>query len=125
MKKIETFEGACKALKVNPSALPDVSAVPKKYRKRMIADYKLMIITEAINAGWQPDWNDINEYKYYPWFRIGADKNRPSGFGFSYPGYDSANSYTTVGSRHCFKTREMALYAAEHFEELYQDWHLS
>lgn len=125
MKKIKTFEDACKALKLNPSLLPDVSAVPEQYRKRMLADYKLMIITEAINAGWKPNWNDSNEYKYFPWFRVDADKKRPSGFGFSTTYCDCTCTLTNVGSRLCFKSEEMALYAAKQFEDLYKDWHLS
>lgn len=39
MKKIKTFEDACKALGLNPAVLPDVSALPEKDRKHVVAHY--------------------------------------------------------------------------------------
>ena len=121
---IKTFEDACKALNINPDALPDVSALPEKHRKAIVANYKLITITEALNEGWQPNWNDGSEYKYQPWFEIKASKEQPSGFGFS--GSFCADWYTAAdcGSRLCFKSRELCLYAIKQFEELYIDYYL-
>ena len=80
--KIKTFEGACKALGIE-NTLPDVSAMPEKHQKALIAHYKLVIIVEALNEGWIPDWNNWDEYKYYPWFSVDANEKNGSGFGFS------------------------------------------
>jgi len=120
--KIKTFEAACKSLGLNPKSLPDVSKLPVKHRKALIAHYKLITITEAINEGWQPDWSNLNEWKYYAWFFIKADKKRPSGFGFSYTGYAYTYAGTHVGSRLCFKSSELAKYAAKTFAKLYQEY---
>lgn len=116
MKKIKTFEDACKALGLNPAVLPDVSALPEKDRKYLIANYKLIKITEALNKGWTPNWNNWDEYKYYPWFSM------RSGFGFSGSYCDNSYSYASVGSRLCFKTEELSDYAGKQFEDLYKDY---
>jgi hypothetical protein len=123
-EKIKTFKDACDALKLQSDALPDVSALPEKHRNAITAHYKLIIIAQALNEGWEPNWNDSYEYKYYPWFEIIASANKPAGFGFSDTDYDFWNTHTNVGSRLCFKTRELALYAGEQFEELYKEYFL-
>jgi len=123
MKKIKTFEGACKALKIKPT-LPDYSAIPEKHRKALLAHYKLIIITQALNEGWEPNWSDINEYKYFPWFEVKATKAKPSGVGFSYSCYGAWRTLTYCGSRLCFKNRELVMYAIEQFKKLYVEYYL-
>lgn len=122
---IKTFEDACKAQNVNPELLPDVSVIPEKYQKRAIADYKLSVIADALNEGWEPDWSNSGERKYFPWFEVDADKANPSGFGFSDARYDYWDTGTIVGSRLCFKSSELALYAGKQFEQLYIDHQLN
>ena len=46
------------------------------FRPDEIARRKLETITEALNEGWRPDWNNTNEYKYFPWFRILPGKGK-------------------------------------------------
>lgn len=123
MNKIKTFEAACKALGI-PTTVPDFSAMPAKHQKALLAHFKLIIIAEALNAGWQPNWNDYNETKYYPWFEVEASEENTAGFGFSGTDYGFGNSYSHVGSRLCFKSRELAKYAGETFTELYKDYFL-
>lgn len=122
--KIKTFEDACVALNLNPNHLPDVSAIPERMRKRTIADYKLCVIAEALNEGWQPDWSNYSEYKYFPYFDVEASKETPSGSGLSFHGCDYSGSRTVVGSRLCFRTRELAVYAGKQFIEIYTDHQL-
>jgi len=123
MEKIKTFEDACKALKLKTD-LPDVSLLPEKHREAITAHYKLVIIAEALNDGWEPNWNDSNEWKYYAWFEVEADKKNPSGFGFSTTDFGVSFARTGVGSRLCFRTRELALYAAKQFKDLYKQYFL-
>ena len=118
MKKIKTFEDACTALKINPALLPDVSLLPEGDRKHVIANYKLIKIAEALNEGWKPDWKNWDELKYYPWFRM----DTPSGFGFSYSFCAYSFTASIVGSRLCFKSRELAEYAGKQFEAIYNDY---
>lgn len=123
MEKIKSFEDACAALELT-DALPDVSALPEKHRSALVAHYKLIIIAQAINEGWEPNWNDNNEYKYFPWFEVDANDKNPAGFGFSYANFDYWLTFTAVGSRLCFKTRDLALYAGKQFAELYKEYFL-
>ncbi len=123
-KTVKTYEEACEKLGLKPMALPEVSVVPSKHQKALIAHFKLIIIAEALNDGWQPNWNDSDEYKYFPWFEIKADDKRPGGFGFSYTYYDHWHTDTTVGSRLCFRTRELATYAGKQFADLYKEYFL-
>ena len=83
----------------------------------MKAYYKLVIIFLAINNGWKPDWSDYNQGKYYPWFGVLS-----SGFGFVGSAFGCGYSAAYVGSRLCTDTREKALYVANQFEDLYQEY---
>ena len=78
---------------------------------------RIFIIFLAVNNGWKPDWSSWNQSKYYPWFEVLS-----SGFGFggSLCVYDY--SRTGVGSRLCTDTIEKALYVAEQFKDLYQEY---
>lgn len=121
-KQIASFEQACEALNI-ATTLPDVSALPEKHQKAIISHYKLIIIAQALNEGWEPDWNNWEERKYYPWFDLeNYDKENTSGFGFSYGGYGNSRTSTDVGSRLCFKSWELAKYAGEIFIDLYKEY---
>ena len=119
MKSIKTFEDACKALKIE-TTLPVVTGLPKKHKAAIIAHYKLVTITEALNEGWVPNWNDSNEWKYSPWFEVVASAKKPSGSGLSFYDADDWRTDTVVGSRLCFKSRELCQYAAKQFKKLYE-----
>lgn len=121
---IKTFEQACKAVGHDPKKLPDVSALPKKHQAALIAHFKLVIICEALNEGWTPNWNDSSELKYTAWFEVEASKEKPAGFGFSYAYFASWYTHSCAGSRLCFKTRELALYAGKQFEKLFIEYFL-
>ncbi len=123
MKTIKTFEDACAALKLDPAAvLPNFSMFPEHHRGAMTAHAKLIIIAEAANDGWKPDWKNTDEPKYVPWFDIDEDENSPSGLGFSYSDCDGWRTYTTVGSRLCYKDAETAQHVAETFLDLYREY---
>ncbi|MFT3704673.1 MAG: hypothetical protein QM802_20075 [Agriterribacter sp.] len=120
MGLIKTFKQACKKIGVDPAkALPDVSVFPEQHQKALIATAKLIIINDALNRDennqpWKPDWNNYDEYKYYPWFYL----NSP-GFRFDVTVYVLAVS--SVGSRLCYRTRALAKHAGETFIDLYKD----
>ena len=117
MKKIKSFEDACNALGIL-EIVPDFSTFPEKYRKAMYAHYKLMVITEALNEGWTPNWDDWEERKYYPWF----DMRSSASGGLSFDVCDYWSTTSLVGSRLCFKNRELAEYAGKEFVELYKEY---
>jgi hypothetical protein len=121
MSRITSFEEACKVLNIDPAAvLPNVSAFPEKHQKALTATAKLFVIADALNEEWEPDWNEDEQYKYYPWFDLEKHKkNNPSGFRLGGVGCSCGSS--AVGSRLCFKDRETAEYAATRFIDLYRD----
>ena len=123
-KKIKTFEHACKALSADAKALPDFSMLPLKHQKALTAHAKLVLIADALNEGWQPNWDDGNEYKWVPWLYVQKDKGKPSGFGLSLYVVVFWITYTYVGSRLCYKSREVAKYAFETFKDLYEEYML-
>lgn len=118
----KTFEEACTSKGYDPAAiLPVVVLFPEKHQKAIIAYSKLIIVSEAINEGWEPDWNDGNEYKYLPWFDMEVEKNNTSGFRFYVTTCDYSATLTTGGSRLCFKTSKLAQYAGKQFLDLWRD----
>lgn len=117
-KQIKTFEQACKALKIE-AVLPDVSMIPEKEQKAIIAHYKLTVIARALNEGWTPDYNNYDEYKYYPWFNM-DDSGAPLGFSFDVYGF--VYTCTCVGARLVYKSRALAEYAGQTFVDLYRDY---
>ena len=122
MAQITTFAQACKKLGIAPKTLPDTSGLLKHLAKGTVAHYKLMVIVEALNDGWKPDWNNSGQPKYFPWFDMEKDKNNPIGFRLSVVLVCCTYSY--VGSRLCFQKREVAEYAAKTFLKLYRDYFL-
>lgn len=90
------FEKSCKGLE------------PDEIAYRMA---KLVCI--VFNEGWLPDWTNSNEYKYYPYFKMGSS----SGVGFSFLDYVRWSTCSGIGSRLCFKSRELAIYAGKTFEQ--------
>jgi len=114
--EIKSFEDACKALNVSTD-LPDFSMLSTEEQKAMTAHYKLTVIAKALNEGWKPKWENSDQTKYYPWFNMDQSDG-----GFSYNGYDDHCSGSSVGSRLCYHSREVAKYAGTQFEDLYKDY---
>jgi hypothetical protein len=108
----------------------------------IVAYLKLRIIIAALNEGWMPQFIG-NENRYYPWFELyneedwndlplSEDTKRERGVLLDGSVYNGAygcfvgvgayciHSYT--GSRLCFKTRELALYAGKQFASLWLDF---
>ena len=115
--KVKSFEDACKVLDITPS-VPVVTGIPEKYQKPLIANYQLMVIAEALNEGWTPDWSNGEWDKWYPWFNM---DNSSSAGRFSFGGAGGQHSGSRVGSRLCFKSEELADYAGTQFLELYRE----
>jgi len=113
-ERVKTFEDACKVVgldkvQVGVTGLDDDT-------DSIIAYTKLVIIAKALNEGWQPDWTDSSQRKNVPWFEHKA------GFGLACVGCDGCYAVTGVGSRLCFKTSDLAKYAATQFADIYNDF---
>ena len=66
--RVKTYEDACKVLGVGP--INEQNAKAQGFRSDEIARRKLETIAAALNEGWKPDWNNTDQYKYYPYFYI-------------------------------------------------------
>lgn len=114
--RVKTFEDACQVLGISTD-VPEVKGLPRKHQKAIVANYKLIIIAEALNEGWKPNWQDSNEYKYYPWF----DMSNPAGVGCSHALNAASTTSANIGSRLCFKNRELAIYFGQTFTDLFNE----
>ncbi|NJO70081.1 MAG: hypothetical protein HC830_13075, partial [Bacteroidetes bacterium] len=100
-EKIETFEDACEVLGITTDSCKPIFNEEEDVDE--IAYKKLKVIIRAVNNGWLPDWDNLNQHKWFPVFALS------SGFGFSYSRYDCTGTLTYVGSRLCFETEEKAI----------------
>jgi len=80
--------------------------------------YKIIkLLCNSLNEGWVPNWDNSNEYKYYPWFNMCKGS---SGFRCHDDGLWVTHS--SVGSRLCFKSSKLAEYAGTQFTDIYKDF---
>lgn len=114
--RVKSFEDACQVLGISTN-VPEVKGLPRKHQKAIIANYKLIVIAEALNEGWKPNWQDSDEYKYYPWF----DMSNPAGVGCSNTAATASSTGANFGSRLCLKNRELAIYFGQTFTDLFND----
>ena len=126
IERVKSYADACDVLGV--PQLDEKAMLSAGFRPDEIARRKLETITAALNEGWKPDWNNTDEYKYYPWFYIEPGKGKdpdgnPDGAtaGLSYAHTHNAASHTAtnIGSRLCFHDRRTAFYAGNTFTDLY------
>ena len=120
-ERIKSFEEACLSLGLDPTQLPVVANLPEKDQQSIIAFYKLTIITRALNEGWEPNWADFSERKYFNYLYFGGDAYYGSICGLSASIAYNVFSYacSAFGARLAFKSRELAEYAYSQFKELY------
>ncbi len=121
---VKTFEDACAALGLEPGMI-----LPFMHGDALADDIvsiqafaKLTVIARALNEGWQPDWNNSTQAKYYPYFKYNGGGSGSSGFGLSDYGYVCDGTYTGLGSRLVFKSAELATYAGTQFTDIYNDF---
>lgn len=114
IEKIKTFEDAMNA--TGRKEMPDFSSFPEDMRKHFEALFKMVVIVEALNEGWKPDWDSYSEAKYSPWFDMS-----PSSFAFDGSIYDDEYATAGSGSRLKLKSRELAKYCGEQFNDIWKD----
>ena len=124
MKHIKTLEDACKALGTTveeqfpAGAMQHLSDDEKAYRE-------MKLIAKALNLSedgkvWEPDWSNWDERKYFPWMEVQTSEDNGAGSGFSCFDCDYDGTYTCVGSRLCFRSSELAMYAGKQFADVYK-----
>lgn len=116
-KKIKSYEDACKVLGLNPENQPCVDSVSEKDRNSIIAYHKLIVIVRALNEGWEADFSNHDQYKYWNWLWVDT-----AGFVFAATSLTATPAYAYFGSRLCFKNRKLAEYAITQFKSLYEEY---
>jgi hypothetical protein len=114
---VKTYLDACFELGIEPDK--DEVLTKLGFTTDEIAYRKLKTIAKALNEGWEPDWSNSNEYKYYPWFTYNGAY---AGFSCALALGAATDTYASVGSRLCFKTRDLAAYAGKQFLSVYNDF---
>lgn len=118
--RVKTYEDACKVLGVEP--INEQNAKAQGFRSDEIARRKLETIAAALNEGWKPDWNNTDQYKYYPYFYIQENAKGKGSAGLSCANAHGAAAYASAdfGSRLCFYASRLARYAGNQFTDLYE-----
>lgn len=119
--RVKTYADACAVLGIKET-LPDVGGLRPKDRPSVTAYYKLIVIAQALNEGWEPDWTNKDQPKWFPWFYFDREKNKTAGFAYAVTSLAPASTSAYFGSRLCFKTEALCAYAARQFEPLYEAW---
>ena len=146
-ERIKTFDDACNALGDEHPLVTQYRLTAAAYKgdpmtEDFIAYLKLRIIVAALNEGREPKFTE-DEYRYFPWFyfytkeeydklddeekgrcvlRSGVDTDSHVGFVFCRANSGASFSFTYVGSRLAFRTRELAAYAGRQFIEEWADF---
>lgn len=149
-ERVKTFEDACKELGEDHKLVQQFKAIQEAIAedKEATAYFKLGIITAALNEGWEPDFTNDDEYRYYPylciwtkeeledkdeawkeehnlqlWIGGGSSYDDAKG-GLAYAFSYSAWSYAAANfsARLAHKTEELAIYSGKQFTELWANY---
>lgn len=113
-----------KALEGNTIRHKDVARLVQelnpKHINALIALNKLFTIAEAWNKadGFVPDFSDISQWKYFPWFKWSDDT---AGFVYANTYSAASSAYANVGSRLCFKSESRAMQFGKMYADLYNE----
>jgi hypothetical protein len=110
-ERIKTFEDAQR--ETGRPDVPEFENLPEDLRDYFKAQYKMIVIAEALNEGWKADWSNSNQKKWFPWLYMSS-----SGFAFGGTVYSYSNTVAGNGSRLCLKSGELATYAGKQFIEI-------
>lgn len=149
-ERVKTFEDACKELGEDHKLVQQFKAIQEAIAedKEATAYFKLGIITAALNEGWEPDFTNDDEYRYYPYLCLWTkeeleDKDEAwkdehnlllwRGGGSSYDGAYCGLAFArssrawsdataVVSARIAHKTEELAIYSGKQFTELWANY---
>ena len=116
-ERIKTFDDVIRELGDDPEEFKNAISIMEEPDE--IAYVKLKLIAKALNEGWTPDWSNGEWDKWYPWFKM--DDSSSAGR-FSFIVADAQLSGSAVGSRLCFKSKDLATYAGTQFLDIYKDF---
>ena len=107
--RVKTYEDALEVLKRDH--FDEKNLYPREIARRM-----LEIIIEALNEGWKPEFNNINQRKWYCYFNGSV-----TSLGYSPSLNSPAVVLAALGVRFCLKSKELADYIESNFKNLYEE----
>ncbi len=110
------FEEACLSLGITNS-VPEVSLLSERDQKAITAFYMLSVIIQWVNEGWQANFKDYTQRKWYPYFYLDN-----SGLSASDAVGVFSGAGTDVGARLAFKSKSSAIEWAKKLLPLYEDY---
>ena len=140
MDRVRTFKDACRVLGINAKKWLEEN---EKMDAGVLAYMKLRIVTTALNEGWQPVFDGkqcryevwLNIYTKAQWEKLSEAKKRQgvlvggraldgadAGFVYAYTHYAPSYTLSGIGSRLCYKNRELALYSGKQFIDIWADY---
>lgn len=148
-ERVKTFEDACKELGEDHKLVQQFKAIEPAIAedKEATAFFKLGIITAALNEGWEPDFNNDEEYRYFPYLCLWTKeeleqktdewKDERNLQLWLAGGYSSAvriavspvrarrawsSAYAGFSARLAHKTEQLAIYSGKQFTELWANY---
>lgn len=146
-ERVKTFKDACKELGEDHKLVQQFKAIQEAIAedKEATAFFKLGIITAALNEGWEPDFTNPEEYRYYPYIALWTEEELDDkdekwkdehnlqlwlGGGLSNSGApcglaaaNSNNAWSdanaNISARLANKTEELAIYSGKQFTKLW------
>ena len=149
-ERVKTFEDACKELGEDHKLVQQFKAIEPAIAedKGATAYFKLGIIVAALNEGWEPDFNNDEEYRYFPYLCLwtkeeleqktdewkdernlqlwigGGNSNNGAECDLAYAAsndaWASADAYLSARLAH--KTEQLAIYSGKQFTELWANY---
>lgn len=115
IEKIDTLEDIIKYGKPDQDMLTVLNyAGDNKHMIGLKWTAFLFLLTELYNEGWEADYANKNQKKWFPVF------NGLQGFAFSGSYFDHWGTSAYVGSRHCFASQELSDKAAKKFPQIFK-----
>jgi hypothetical protein len=113
--RIKTWGDVCREKNINENILPYRNP-QNKLQRQLNATVKINIISELFNEGIIMDFNNRNQYKYYPYFTKESSGWVVVGdsYGFCY--------FSFLGSGFYYKDSKTALYCGNTFKDIYLDY---
>lgn len=147
-ERVKTFEDACQILGIDAEAIQEQWESAGLDMIDEIAYQKLRIITAALNEGWEPDFTNPDEYRYYPylclwtkeeleqktdewkdernlqlWVGGGAsDDGAECGLAAASSNAAWSTADANFSARLAHKTEELAIYSGKQFTELWANY---
>lgn len=147
-ERVKTFEDACKELGEDHKLVQQFKAIQEAISedKEATAYFKLGIITAALNEGWEPDFTNDDEHRYYPYLCIWTkeeleDKDEAwkedhnlqlslcvgssshgANCGLAFAESYEAWSDAILSARLAHKTEELAIYSGKQFTKLWANY---